>query len=220
HFLSVLSSFWILAVQEQEPDETLTTHSLAYIRRRTMNPGQISIQTYQDCDPHRERKFNLHFFDHIIYTTVTSTPSVVRKWLRYMLHYYRYLRHKLVVGLGVQWLASSSRTSAASTLQLCIGSRCLLFQLRHAGSIPRFLERFLADPDITFVGVWNHSDAGRLRNYNLQVLGYGGVHKPSSVGMSNWDAYWLSVEQVQYACVDAVVSFLLGVRLEAWKYCN
>ncbi|CAN1243361.1 Exonuclease 3'-5' domain-containing protein 2 [Linum perenne] len=166
-----------------------------------------------------------------------------------MLHYCRYLRHKLVVGLGVQWLASSSRSSAASTLQLCIGSRCLLFQLRHAGSIPRFLERFLADPDITFVGVWNHSDAGRLRNYNLQVcklldlriiaaksrglvnnlsmeslaeevLGYGGVHKPSSVGMSNWDAYWLSVEQVQYACVDAVVSFLLGVRLEAWKYCN
>lgn len=37
--------------------------------------------------------------------------------------------------------------------------------------------------------------------------------KPRRVTMSRWDAYCLSDEQIQYACIDAFVSFEVGRRL-------
>ncbi|CAN0899980.1 Exonuclease 3'-5' domain-containing protein 2 [Linum grandiflorum] len=197
-------------------------------------------------NPSIERRFTVRFSgDRTIRTTVTSTASVVRKWIWKSLQIHRYLRHKLVVGLGVQWRAPYD--TSASTLQLCIGSRCLIYQLRHAGYIPRSLERFLAHPDFTFVGVQNHRDAQMLQEHDLEVdtlldlcriaaesrglrgnlsmedlaervLGYSGISKSFYVGMSNWNAELLSDEQVQYASVDAAVSFLLGVELEAWRW--
>ena len=36
------------------------------------------------------------------------------------------------------------------------------------------------------------------------------INKPKSVTMSKWDARRLSVEQVQYACIDAFVSYEIG----------
>ena len=36
------------------------------------------------------------------------------------------------------------------------------------------------------------------------------INKPKSVTMSKWDARRLSVEQVQYACIDASVSYEIG----------
>lgn len=45
------------------------------------------------------------------------------------------------------------------------------------------------------------------------VLGFPGIVKPREVGMSDWDQFWLTNEQVQYACVDAYVSCLLGLSL-------
>ncbi|KAE8714240.1 Mevalonate/galactokinase family protein isoform 1 [Hibiscus syriacus] len=50
------------------------------------------------------------------------------------------------------------------------------------------------------------------------ILGTGGVKKPKTIGCSAWDTYRLSVEQVQYACVDAYVSFELGKALEVWDW--
>lgn len=50
------------------------------------------------------------------------------------------------------------------------------------------------------------------------ILGFAGVMKPGWIGRSDWDTDWLSPEQVQYACVDAVVSFLLGKELQAWNW--
>ncbi|KAF5189908.1 Polynucleotidyl transferase ribonuclease h-like superfamily protein, partial [Thalictrum thalictroides] len=40
--------------------------------------------------------------------------------------------------------------------------RCLIFQLTRTDSVPNILRRFLDDPNTTFVGIWNHSDADRL----------------------------------------------------------
>ena len=36
------------------------------------------------------------------------------------------------------------------------------------------------------------------------------INMPKSVTMSKWDARRLSVEQVQYACIDASVSYEIG----------
>ncbi|KAJ8623439.1 hypothetical protein MRB53_031968 [Persea americana] len=50
-----------------------------------------------------------------------------------------------------------------------------------------------------------------------QVLDLDNVVKPIEIGKSNWDAYQLSLKQVQYACIDAHVSFEIGKELEAWE---
>ncbi|KAI5659672.1 hypothetical protein M9H77_28465 [Catharanthus roseus] len=41
------------------------------------------------------------------------------------------------------------------------------------------------------------------------------IEKPKWVTMSKWDNLWLIPNQVQYACVDAFVSFEIGKRLNA-----
>ncbi|KAJ4836087.1 hypothetical protein Tsubulata_929654 [Turnera subulata] len=204
----------------------------------------IFIEPLPSQNPQSET-YMVNLFNHRISTTVTATPSVVRRWINQTLHFYRFHRGRLVVGLGVQWVPSSDE---AATLQLCVGSRCLIFQLLHTDTVPLCLRRFLEDPDHTFVGVWNHRDEELLESYhNLrverlidlrdvadaelgigrqvslgrlanEVLGFDGVVKDVWVGRSDWGAEWLSEEQVQYACVDAAVSFLVGKELEAWNW--
>ncbi|KAL9240039.1 hypothetical protein vseg_014302 [Gypsophila vaccaria] len=39
------------------------------------------------------------------------------------------------------------------------------------------------------------------------------VAKPKSVTMSRWDSGWLSYSQIQYACVDAFLSYEIGAQL-------
>ncbi|KAF3633455.1 putative Werner syndrome ATP-dependent helicase -like protein [Capsicum annuum] len=55
-------------------------------------------------------------------------------------------------------------------LQLCVGRRCLLFQLLHKDAIPRFLVDFLMDPNFKFVGVRVKRDAEKLlRDHKMFV---------------------------------------------------
>ncbi|KAH7842933.1 hypothetical protein Vadar_010836 [Vaccinium darrowii] len=140
---------------------------------------------------------------------------------------------------------NNSTNNPAATLQLCVGRNCLVFQLIFAPEMPKSLVDFLADPDFTFVGVRIDGDVGKLKDdYGLEVrrtvdLGWlaarelgkrqlrnaGLVNlarevigkefaKPRSVTLSNWDD-WLSEDQIQYACVDAFVSFEIGRCLNA-----
>ncbi|KAK7256846.1 hypothetical protein RIF29_30383 [Crotalaria pallida] len=51
-----------------------------------------------------------------------------------------------------------------------------------------------------------------LKTLSSRVLGLE-VEKPREVSTSRWDNRWLSDEQVQYACVDAFVSYKIGMRL-------
>ncbi|KAM0853635.1 hypothetical protein ACQ4PT_050934 [Festuca glaucescens] len=131
-------------------------------------------------------------------------------------------------------------TPPPATLQLCVGHRCLVFHLAqvHPDAVPAALYRFLADPRAVFVGYGSAYDRRMLRDhYGLHVeygrdlraltgmgnasvelmaerfLGYHGISKPVSVAMSAWHATRLSVEQVEYACVDAYLAFRLGVLL-------
>ncbi|XP_059659819.1 3'-5' exonuclease-like [Cornus florida] len=72
--------------------------------------------------------------------------------------------------------------------------------------------------DIRSLAVTALNDPG-LRNAGLvrlakDVLGKS-FEKPKSVSRSNWDDDWLSEDQIQYACVDAFVSFETGRCLKA-----
>lgn len=50
------------------------------------------------------------------------------------------------------------------------------------------------------------------------VMGMEGVKKKVWVGRSDWDEFWLSEDQVGYACLDAFMSFFIGKALRAWKW--
>ncbi|KOM37772.1 hypothetical protein LR48_Vigan03g115400 [Vigna angularis] len=61
----------------------------------------------------------------------------------------------------------------------------------------------LGDPALNTAG---------LKALGLRVLGLE-VDKPKKISRSRWDNGWLSDEQVQYAAIDAFVSFEIGRRL-------
>uniref|UniRef100_A0A0D3GLJ1 3'-5' exonuclease domain-containing protein n=1 Tax=Oryza barthii TaxID=65489 RepID=A0A0D3GLJ1_9ORYZ len=122
------------------------------------------------------------------------------------------------------------------TLQLCVGHRCLVFQLARAGAVPAVLRRFMADARAAFVAHNVRHDCRKLgEHHGLEVargvelrrlvagmgnasmermaeehLGLVGVWKPRRVGTSRWHARRLTKGQVEYACVDACLSFHLG----------
>jgi ribonuclease D len=193
---------------------------------------------------------NVRFEGNVITTTVTASGAAVESWLDEILSVHRRRLHKLVVGLDVEWRPSFSRAySKTAILQLCVGRRCLIFQLLHADYVPNTLDEFLSDPDYTFVGVGVAADVERLENdYDLEVAnaedlaelaakemgrpdlrnaGLQGiaravmdahVEKPQWVRTGPWDASSLSDEQIEYATIDAFVSFEVGRMLLSGYY--
>ncbi|RZB52745.1 Werner Syndrome-like exonuclease [Glycine soja] len=191
-----------------------------------------------------EVTFQCCHYDTIIHTLLTSDPSRVASWLPNNDGVRR--RNNLMVGLDVEW-RPNYQPNPVATLQLCIGHRCLIFQIIHAPSIPAALISFLANPNITFFGVGIRADAEKLLvDYNLHVanvrdlrplaverlsrafypdvsqaglatlarhvLGVA-VEKPQWITRSRWDDRRLTKEQVQYATIDAFLSYEIGRQL-------
>ncbi|XP_041998266.1 uncharacterized protein LOC121748114 [Salvia splendens] len=82
--------------------------------------------------------FHIPCDSRVVRTTVTSVPSVDGSTASTA-----YRRGRLVAGLGVQWVSGH-----AATLQICVGSRCLIFQLHHADLCPDVLRGFLLDSNV------------------------------------------------------------------------
>ncbi|XP_027932930.1 Werner Syndrome-like exonuclease [Vigna unguiculata] len=170
--------------------------------------------------------------------TITANATVVKHWLATTLHNsrrYLYL-NCLVVGLGVHWTPGPNNPPV-DTLQLCVGRRCLIFQLAHANRVPSNLRTFLNNPNHNFVGFWNHSDRRKLKQSRFQLemctdpldlrlffenlaqasveeivqkcLGYQ-ISQPREIGRSRWRDFLLSDDQITYAAVDAFCAFLIG----------
>ncbi|KAK8949924.1 hypothetical protein KSP40_PGU008300 [Platanthera guangdongensis] len=96
-----------------------------------------------------------------IFTTLTASGDEVHYWISDILRL-RNRRH-FVVGIDVEWRPSFSRMrNPTALLQICVGHRCLIFQLLHADYIPLSLEEFLSNPRFTFVGVGINGDIDRL----------------------------------------------------------
>ncbi|KAL2501983.1 Polynucleotidyl transferase [Forsythia ovata] len=113
--------------------------------------------------------YDVTFYGETIETLVTHDPNCVESWITEIesIHYHR--RSSLIVGLDVEWRPSFNRNhqNPVATLQLCVGHRCLIYQLIHTDSIPYALEEFL-DADYTFVGVGIDSDLMKLDDdYNI-----------------------------------------------------
>ncbi|KAK7395162.1 hypothetical protein VNO78_15707 [Psophocarpus tetragonolobus] len=191
--------------------------------------------------------YDITFDGHTIHTLLASDPSLVDSWISTTIGD----NHGgLTVGLDIEWRPNTQRNmqNPVATLQLCTGQRCLIFQIIHSPSIPPSLFSFLANPNITFLGVGIQEDVEKLlEDYNLQVanvcdlrtlaagklrdpdLNRAGlkslglrilglqVAKPKWIIRSRWDNPWLTAEQVQYAAVDAFLSFKIGRRLTSYN---
>ncbi|KQK09028.1 hypothetical protein BRADI_2g45630v3 [Brachypodium distachyon] len=78
------------------------------------------------------------------------------------------VQHCLIVGLDTEWRQISHKGRRAKSfqialLQLCVGDRCLVFQIFNADYVPHQLAEFLANPDHCFVAVGVGGDEQRLR---------------------------------------------------------
>ncbi|XP_050213698.1 uncharacterized protein LOC126665058 [Mercurialis annua] len=160
------------------------------------------------------RVYTVNFFGKHISVTVTSSAYIVKKWLSTTIFLRRSNVGRLVVGVGVQWNPYKDRNDApgADTLQLCVGCRCLIFQLSTAARSPLLLRRFLTDRRNTFVGIHNGSDEIMLMRSDHELR----VHRlldlrryvVSEEGESLVQA---SVERIVEECLGYV-----GVRLNPY----
>ncbi|KAK7373851.1 hypothetical protein VNO80_07271 [Phaseolus coccineus] len=207
--------------------------------------GNYNPNPTRRLDNSHHNLYNVTFHSDTILTLLTSNPSEVHSWLSDILrrHHRRRLQSTLLVGLDIEWRPNFRRgmNNPVATLQLCVGRRCLVFQILHAPFIPTSLVSFLGDANHTFVGVGIQGDVQKLlEDCSLRVANFVGlrslaveklsdsmlntaglktlgqrvlrvaVDKPKKITKSRWDNVWLSAEQVQYAAVDAFVSFEIG----------
>ncbi|XP_049401500.1 Werner Syndrome-like exonuclease [Solanum stenotomum] len=199
-----------------------------------------------EVEDNRYQLFDVFFFSDQILTTVTCNPDVVTNWINGIEYVHRRRLNRLIVGLDIEWRPTFNRYqhNPVATLQLCVGRRCLIFQLLYCEYIPDSLTEFLLNPCYAFVGVGIANDVEKLEedyslrventvdlrdlaDYNLRnaglktlcqvVLGRE-MEKPRHVTIGRWDNEWLDSDQVQYACVDAFVSFEIGRCMNATPY--
>ncbi|KAK7376103.1 hypothetical protein VNO78_34955 [Psophocarpus tetragonolobus] len=172
---------------------------------------------------------------------VTTSPLQVSKWVTNIP-----TESNLIVGLDVKWRPNmepySHMRNPIATLQLCVGNRCLIFQILHAPFLPRALFTFLACPTATFVGVHVQEHANMLfQDYSLNVrnvtdlatiaatrlcnphIHWFGLHALSLciLGFNiiykpypiTWDHLFLFDDQVASAAIDAFLSCWIGRTL-------
>ncbi|XP_044470520.1 Werner Syndrome-like exonuclease [Mangifera indica] len=118
------------------------------------------------------RIWKIRFYDNIIYTTVTSCAADVNHWIHKTMHIHRFKLHKLMVGLDTEWClpTKTDKHQKVAILQLCVGHRCLIFQLCHTDVMPPSLINFLGNNKYTFVGKAVGTDVKKLfEEYELKV---------------------------------------------------
>ncbi|KAJ4733822.1 Werner syndrome-like exonuclease [Rhynchospora pubera] len=178
--------------------------------------------------------------DEVVKTTVTASGEVAADWIDEILRIHRRRLNHLIVGLDIEWCPhgwhGTTGENSAALLQLCVGRRCLVFQLIHCDYIPDELSDFLLDDRFRFVGVGIHADLQKLDDdYDLEVENavdlrylaaenlvreFMGAHivKPRNVRLSDWSRRALTQEQIEYAAFDAFTSFEIGRRLVVGEY--
>lgn len=187
-------------------------------------------------------KYTVTFEGSSIETTLTDKASVAEAWLLDVYSKYGGTHSVVGLDTEWMPDDVPSKMKAA-ILQLCVENTCLILQLVHMDDMPDGLRRFLVDTKFTFVGVQVKNDMRKLRKeYGLEcekgvdVLdvarrewprrfeGSGLKHlakellglemkKPKTVSTSQWHVRELSYEQVEYACLDAYVSYRIGHKL-------
>lgn len=132
-----------------------------------------SISIVAGVSKKTHKSYDVRFFSYSIHTIVTSDPETVADWLSLTEKLHRRRLQYLVVGLDTERRHSfNDQQNPVAILQLCVGRRCLIFQIFHSVSIPDKLREFLAQEEYSFVGVGIQNNLERLNeDYNIVVGG-------------------------------------------------
>ncbi|KAI3883273.1 hypothetical protein MKX03_020561 [Papaver bracteatum] len=179
----------------------------------------VSIRDLFNPFPNTEEVYSVTFDNEEIRTVVTKNASAVDYWIERIYSDYSDFLNHLIVGLDVEWRPPFGRhTNPAATLQLCVGRRCLIFQIIHADEIPESLHGFLSDPDFRFVGVGIQGDVDKLGGeYNICVQNF--------VNLGHLAADKYGSKQLKNAGLMGLAGLVLGcgeipkprnVRLSNW----
>ncbi|KAJ1689624.1 hypothetical protein LUZ63_013779 [Rhynchospora breviuscula] len=109
-----------------------------------------------------------------IKTTVTASYITASYWIDEILRFTGQWCKPVIVGLDIEWCPpgrhGTSGENPVALLQLCVGSRCLLFQLLHCERIPDKLYEFFLDSRYRFVGSDIKKDLEKLEDqYGLMA---------------------------------------------------
>ncbi|KAK7302167.1 hypothetical protein RJT34_13048 [Clitoria ternatea] len=176
-----------------------------------------------------------------IETTVTNKGEAAEEWVQLVSSTHQ--GTQMVVGLDTEWTRDdkNKKKMKVAILQLCVEDKCLIFQLAHMDYVPHSLRSFLIDSK--FVGVGIMQDIKMLRNgYELEcktgidvatlantqwpgrfsskglkylakeLVGLD-MKKSKDVCTSEWKSKKLTNAQIEYACIDAYASYMIGKKL-------
>ncbi|KAL6845342.1 hypothetical protein ACP4OV_024837 [Aristida adscensionis] len=163
--------------------------------------------------------FTVKFDGNDINTTVTSSGEAVKDWIDGVRFVHRHRLHKLIVGLDVEWRPTfSSERSPTALLQLCVGRRCLIFQLLHADHYPAALWDFLGESDFRFAGVGVDDDARRLSAEfeGLEVANTVDLRELAADGMGRPDLRHAGLKAIASAVMDVDIEKPQWVRTGPW----
>ncbi|GER34681.1 polynucleotidyl transferase [Striga asiatica] len=107
-----------------------------------------------------------------IETTVTSRSSTAQRWLQNIVKLLNQHRTKRIVGMDCKYIRHpiNSMSNKTATLNLCVGTKCLVIQLLHINRIPQSITDFLSDPRNMFVGIEILENSRKLhKEYALDV---------------------------------------------------
>ncbi|KAK8926109.1 hypothetical protein KSP39_PZI018933 [Platanthera zijinensis] len=151
-----------------------------------------------------------------ILTTLTASGDEVHYWISDILRL-RNRRH-FVVGIDVEWRPSYSRMrNPTALLQICVGHRCLIFQLLHADYIPLSLEEFLSNPRFTFVGVGINGDIERLvQDSGLMVQNAVDLRQLAVEMIGRFEMRQMGLKALAEEIVGVQVSKPNHVRMSRW----
>ncbi|MQM02340.1 hypothetical protein Taro_035107 [Colocasia esculenta] len=233
---------WELDDRELKPPAVGLSNWEDLLLNKIQGEAPVAIRHLNSEASHRT--YLLQIFDSHVLATVTSSPAAARRWVHHVRynHSRRVRSGRLVVGMAAQWRRAAAAAPAA-VLQLCVGHRCLVFQLASCTDVPEALKNFLADARVSFAAVGAADSTRRLEGRGLQVpnvrelrrlaafkygvdwkdtsmeglahlvLAHRAVRESGGVDWSDWESPVLTTAQVMYACVDAYVAFRLGLEL-------
>ncbi|KAL3654971.1 hypothetical protein CASFOL_000757 [Castilleja foliolosa] len=156
------------------------------------------------------KNYDVVFYEDTIHTTVTADPNIVSNWISAIKHFHRY---NLIVGLDVEWRPScNSFQNHVATVQICVGNRCLIYQIIH--STNRFTQSlidFLSNDDFTFVSVDVQSDFNVLKtDYEMRC-------NPRTVDLRMLAASALDWSDLNRHGLKTLASLVLGKEMDKLK---
>ncbi|CAI0421195.1 unnamed protein product [Linum tenue] len=157
--------------------------------------------------------YDVTFCTDEIHTLLAQSPGPLHQWLLETTQHQRTTSNSsaaapVVVGLDVEWRPNFSRNmdNPIATLQLCVGNRCVIFQLIHSPSIPQSLFDFLRSKDYVFAGVGIDGDVEKLlEDYGLKVA--------NVVDLRQLAASKLGVKELKNAGLKQLAKEVLGKEI-------